>query len=254
MYLLYVDESGDIGMCNSPADWYILSGLILHELEWHSTLEKIITFRRVLRDNYGLKLREEIHALHFIHNPRELARIPKHIRLRILRDVIDFEATLNSISILNVAVYKIGKPSNYEVFKIAWTALLQRFHNTVEKGNFPGQKNRHDYGIVIADQTDEPKLRRLARRIRKYNPVPSKYSGGGYRDIHLTTLIEDPVHRNSLHSYFVQLADVNAYFLLQKLKPCGYIRRKGGRSYFDRLLPVLCTVASTKDPQGIVRI
>jgi hypothetical protein len=32
------------------------------------------------------------------------------------------------------------------------------------------------------------------------------------------------------------------------------MRKKGGRNYFDRLAPVLCTVASHRDPRGIVRL
>lgn len=52
--------------------------------------------------------------------------------------------------------------------------------------------------------------------------------GPGVRPIPITTLVEDAVHRNSLHSYFIQLADVNAYFLYQRFQPCGYVRRKAG--------------------------
>jgi hypothetical protein len=40
----------------------------------------------------------------------------------------------------------------------------------------------------------------------------------------------------------------------QKLSPSGYVHRKGGRNYFDRLDPVLCKVASSTDRQGIVRV
>jgi hypothetical protein len=30
--------------------------------------------------------------------------------------------------------------------------------------------------------------------------------------------------------------------------------KKGGLNYFDRVAPVLCTVASRRDPRGIVRL
>ncbi len=226
---------------------------MVHELRWHDTLEAIIQFRRQLREDYGLKLREEIHAADFIHKPGNLKRIAKSLRLRILREVIDFEASLQDINIINVVVEKFNKDANKDdIFNIAWETLIQRFHNTLAYRNFPGPQNPDDKGILVVDQTDEIKLRRLSRRMRRYNPVPSSY-GGNSRSLPTITLVEDAVHRNSQHSYFVQLADVNAYFLYQKYKPCSYVKRKGGRNYFSRLKSVLCKVASKTDPEGIVR-
>jgi hypothetical protein len=251
MYFLYVDESGDIGTDNSPTGYFALSGLVLHELKWHETLEAVIDFRRQLRKRYGLKLREEIHATAFIHRPGDLARIHKSLRLQILRDVLDFQAQLPHVNIINVLVDKSNKNAASDIFEIAWMTLIQRFHNTIDGKNFPGPQNPQDYGVLITDQTDEPKLRTLLRKMRRYNPVPSKF-GAGFRPILVTTLVEDPTHRNSAHSYFVQLADVNAFFLYQKHIPCRYVKEKGGKNYFDRLDGVLCKVASRSHPLGIV--
>jgi hypothetical protein len=253
LYLIYVDESGDCGMVDSPSRYFVLSGLVVHELRWRETLEEISNMRRGLRGTYGLKLREEIHAGHMMRKPGELARIPKSMRLRLLRDVVDFEAGLPDVSITNVVVDKEGKPADYDVFEQAWKVLIQRFENTISRRNFPGPQNAEDNGIVIVDDTDEPKLRKLTRRMRVYNPVPDT-GGAGYRFLPLRTIVEDPVHRNSRHSYFIQLADVNAYFLYQELSPSKYTRNKGARNYFDRLTPILCTVANRPDPQGIVRL
>jgi len=253
MFLFYVDESGDVGLANSPTRFFALSALVVHELRWQQTLDKIVRFRRALRDRFGLKLREEIHAAHFLHRPGDLRRIPKSIRLRILREVLDFEAMLTGVSIVNLVVDKGPKAKDFDVFDFAWKCLIQRLHNTISRKNFPGPQNPDDYGLLIVDRTDEKKLRSLARKMRVYNPIPNSY-GLGYRQVLLDTLVEDPVHRDSLHSYFIQLADVNAYFLYQKIEACGYVRKKGARNYFDRLEPVLCTVASRTDPLGIVRL
>jgi hypothetical protein len=253
MYLLYVDESGDVGLTRSPSNYFVLSGFVLHELRWHSTLDAIIRFRQGLRQKYGLKLREEIHSADFIHSPGALARINKWQRILLLRDVIDFQASLPDISILNVVVDKRSKPQGYDVFDWAWQALIQRFHNTISHRNFPGPQNPQDHGVLVADRTDEVKLRKLLRKMRRFNPVPNLFSTGT-RQLLVDTIVEDPVHRDSLHSYFIQLSDVNAYFLFQKLGPCGYVRRKGARNYFDRLGPALCLQASRTDPQGIVRL
>jgi len=41
MFLMYVDESGDTGLTNSPVDYFVLSGLIIHELRWRTLQEPI---------------------------------------------------------------------------------------------------------------------------------------------------------------------------------------------------------------------
>lgn len=251
MYFLYADESGDVGTANSPGQFFCLSGLVVHELRWHDTLGSIINFRRDLRNRYGLKLREEIHVTEFLHKPGTLARIPKSMRLRMLRDCLDFQASINDISIINVVVDKAGKGQNDDVFDIAWTTLIQRFHNTLSHKNFPGPQNADDRGLLVVDRTEELKLRGLSRRMRRYNPVPKAYGSGTFA-IPITTLVEDAVHRDSSHSFFIQLADVNAFFLYQKYTANKYVRRKGARNYFNRLKPVLCTVASRTHSMGIV--
>jgi hypothetical protein len=175
------------------------------------------------------------------------------MRLRLLRDAIDFQAELPHVSILNVLVDKEGKTAGYDFFQSAWRALIQRFENTISQRNFAGPRNAQDLGLLVVDQTEEAKLRSLTRKMRVYNPVPTM-GGTGYRQLPIKTMVEDAVHRDSLHSYFIQLADVNAYFLYQKHAPAGYIRKKGARHYFDRLDPILCKVASLTDAQGIVRL
>jgi hypothetical protein len=177
----------------------------------------------------------------------------KSLRLRILRDVVDFQAGLPDVSIVNVVVDKRTKPVGYDVFEWSWKVLVQRFHDTISHQNFRGPKNAQDHGLLIVDRTDEQKLRALTRRMRRFNPIANR-GGRGYRHVPLTTLVGDAVHRDSNHSYFLQLADVNAFLLYQKLAPASYVSRKGGRNYFDRLEPVLCKRASAQDPQGIVRL
>ncbi len=251
MYLLYVDESGDVGTQGSPGRYFCLSGMVVHELRWHETLEAIIEFRRYLRERYGLKLREEVHAQHFVHKPGDLVRIAKSLRLRMLRDVLDFQARLPDLSVINVVVDKEGKGPEADVFGMAWTTLVQRFHNTISHKNFPGPQNPDDCGLLVVDRTDEVKLRTLTRRMRRHNPVPRAFGEGTFR-LPITTLVEDAVHRDSGHSYFIQLADVNAYFLYQRYHACKYVKKKGAQNYFNRLDPVLCRVASRNHPDGIV--
>lgn len=254
MFLVYVDESGDIGLNNSPTNYFCLSAIIIHENDWHDTLEAIIEFRKILRQRYGFKLREEIHSSHFIHKPKDFGRIAKSLRLRLLRDVIDFQASLSNYQIINVVINKKNKPPKSDIFDLAWQTLIQRIEKTVSHRHFIGSLyNTKDSAMLFVDKTDEIKLRALTRKMRRYNPMPNKNGiGSGYRLMPLKFIIEDAVHRDSAHSYFIQLADVNVYFLGQKFEPCGYVKKKGGRNYITRLQPVLCTKASGSNTLGIV--
>jgi hypothetical protein len=255
MYLMYVDESGDVGLVNSPTRFFVLTGLVVRDLRWRSCLDELIFFRRRMRVRFGLKLREEIHSAAMINRPGELARIPRNERLNILRLFALQIATMMDLSVINVVVDKQNKPATYDVFDRAWCALIQRFENTMRYGNFPGPADPNERGMLFPDNTDDRKLTRLTRQMRRYNPVPSSPATGvGFRNLPLNHIIEDPNFRNSEHSYFVQAADLAAFLLYQKLSPNAYIRKKGGQNYFDRLAPILCTRASSNDPHGIVRL
>ncbi len=250
---MYVDESGDVGMVGSPTRYFVLTGIVIHELRWTPYLEQLIAFRRYLRDQYGLKLREEIHASAFINNPGELIRIKRHDRLAILRDFADQLADMPDLNIINIVVDKHSKKAEYDPFDMAWRALIQRFENTISNRNFRGPANSDERGLLIPDATDDKKLTSLIRKMRRYNPVPNQH-GIGSRNLTLKSIIEDPFFKDSGHSFFIQAADLCAYLLYQHLQPNKYIKSKSGQNYFNRLDLVLCKVASTKDPMGIVRI
>jgi len=204
---------------------------------------------------FGLRVREEIHAAAMINSPGELIRIRRNDRLTILRALADELASMPDISIINVVVDKKGKAADYDVFAIAWRALLQRFEDTMSRHNFPGPSNPDERGMVFADHTDDKQLMQLVRQMRKYNPVPNQPRFGlGYRNLPIRLIVEDPSFRDSRHSYFVQAADLAAFLVYQFICPSAYMRKKSAQNYFKRLDPVLCKVASSKDPLGIVRL
>lgn len=246
---MYVDESGDTGTNGSPTDYFALSGLTVHESRWRELLERLVSFRRAMKVVYGLPLRTEIHASEYIRHP-PVDHIKKHERLAILRNCLDELSKIDYLSITNVVIQKNGKPEDYDVFVNAWRTLFQRFENTIQYGNFPGNY-KNDSGLIIVDNTDGRKLQRLVRKMAVYNPIPGM-GGAAPRDIPIVRVIEDPHHKNSIDSYFVQSCDVCAYFLKQKFAPSKYITRQGAKNYFDRLDKALNKRASHLHPQGIV--
>lgn len=253
MYLMYVDESGDVGLQRSPSSHFILVGMVIHELRWKDAQMELLRFRKDLKRQFGLATNAEIHASHLISRPGALAHIAKHHRLEILRRYADKLAQMPYLSFISVRVDKTSQSPGTDVFEKAWKVLVQRFENTLTHHNFPGPRNADEMGMLFPDRSDEKKLNRLMRRMRAYNPIPNQ-TGLGYRNIQLRCVIEDANFRDSQHSYFIQSVDVAAYLLHQQETPSAYFKRKSGHNYFARLDPVLCKVASSKDPQGVVRL
>jgi hypothetical protein len=262
MYYMYVDDSGDDGLENSPTNHFILCGIVVHETNWMKALDEIIQFRRRIRDKFHFKLQYELHAYNLINRPgKDLMHISQNDRFTIYRSSLSQISNMNYLSIVSVVVDKTSKEQDYPVFEKAWICLLQRFQNTLHYRNFNGgtfsrdRTGERDRGEVIPDQTNNKALMVLCRKLRRYNPVPNDSDHGtGYRRIETALIIEDPNIKDSKHSFFIQMADVVAYSLRQKLDPCKRINRWNAMNYFDRLDPVLCKVASRTDEQGIVRL
>lgn len=253
MYLMYVDESGDSGLDRSPSRYFVLSGIVLHELRWNAYLDQIVGFRKRMRSKFGLLLREEIHSAHLINRPGPLIRIPRNDRLTIVRHFANELATLADINIINVVVDKLGKPAGYDVIDNSWRALIQRFSNTISHRHFPGPANADDKGMVLPDMGEVKMVTEVLRRMRRYNPIPNQPAHGvGFRNLPISNLVEDPYFKDSRHSYFIQAADLAAFLLYQRLAPSAYAKKKSLNKYFARLSGVLCKVASAGDPDGIV--
>ncbi len=236
----------------------MLSGLVVHELLWADTLARLIQFRRHIKDAFGLNMTEEIHAGAMISRAggklgKNASELKKHLRLAIIRHFADALARIEDISVINVVCDKFHRHSKDEIFELTWKAMFQRFENTLRYGNFPGPRRSDERGIIFADNTDGTKLRTYLRKMRRYNPVPNRYTGGT-RNIPVKMLIEDPNLRDSQHSYFIQAVDCVAFLLKQFVIPNGYMKKKGGNAYFKRLEPILCKVAAPRDPYGVVRI
>lgn len=254
MYLMYVDESGDVGVDNSPTRYFILSAIVIHELRWKQTLENLVEFRKFLRDTKGLKLREEIHCTELINKPGKLIRIKRNDRLDIIKKCIDWLNLQPDLNVFSVVIDKNNR--NDDIFELAWNTLIMRFENTISNKNFRGPSNTDDRGIILSDNTEGTKLRRLVRKMRHYNTIPNKTGiyNPGYRNIKINSVIEDPVLRDSQYSFLHQMNDVLAYCIKQKYQSNTYMKKKGGDKFYKRLDNVTVKMVTSKNNYGIVEI
>lgn len=252
MYLMYVDESGDTGRKAGSTRYFCLSGLVVHEANWRDLINRLLAHKRVLRQNYGLPVRAELHASEYMNS--QVFGLQKHDRLAILRNTLDEVAKIPFVSITNIVIDKQGKPAAYDVLQAAWGTLFQRFENTLGYGNFPGGFKK-DFGMVITDAVAGKSLMRLMRRMAVFNPIPNNsFHGPGTRNIPIVKIIEDPSGRDSEDSLPIQICDVAAYFLKQSIDPSVYMQKKSAQNYFSRLAPVLNTYASRTNKLGIVQL
>jgi hypothetical protein len=239
-------------LVGSPKNYFALSGLVIHESRWRDFVTQMKAFRSTMRTAHALPIRTEIHASDYV-KKAPIPGMAPHVRLAILRNLVDELAKMNFISITNVVVNKTTKSAPYDVFENAWQALFQRFENTLNAGNFPGG-HRTDQGLILTDSTNGRKLQRMVRRMAAINYIPNMQArfGPGSRNIPLVKIIEDPHPKDSKDSYFIQACDVCAYFLMQEFQPNRFIQTSGAHHYIRRLGPVLNRRASYSQPLGIV--
>lgn len=246
---MYVDESGDPGHSVYGSDHFILSGLIIHQSDWETSLNNLKDFRKLMSHNYGFNQRLEIHASEMIriNKDKKYQKIHKSKRISVLKDYCtEIPNLFANIRIINVCIKK-SEHKGKDIFELAWSRLLQRYSTFIVK---MGVDN--ELGVMIVDDTDSIKLQNLQRKLRTYNPIPSNYGPEPY-NLPLTNIIEDPFSRDSKHSYFIQTVDVVAHLLYRKEYPKGSLKKYGMHLQFDKVKAILLKEASNSDPNGIVR-
>ena len=204
MYFAYFDESGDSGVTDSPTAWFVLNGVLVRETVWLATLNSLITLRKSLRDRHGIAPRDELKGSHF-RNGKGAFRglgISRQARMDIYEDVLQFESQLD-IKTFSIAIHKsraAGK--GWDARNAAWTFALQRLHTFCLE--------QQDYTAIFPDEGHGFFIRQRVRHMRRFNVVP-KHFGPGSIDFKVERILEDPSDRCSEDSYFVQMADLNAY-------------------------------------------
>lgn len=109
-----------------------------------------------------------------------------------------------------------------------------RFENTIRHTNFSGLSNPAERGIILSDNTEGEKLRKLIRKMRHFNTIPNKFSVRA-RNLKLEYVIKEPIFRDSKYSFLHQMNDVLAYCVRQRYEPNSYIKKKGGVNFYKRL-------------------
>jgi len=246
MYIAYVDESGDPGRNTRVTKHLTLSGIIIADSNWKAFLDRVKAFRQGLKRDFGFTLKSDLRATDLWNNSGDFRKLNLNYadRTRIFRRTAEFLRYSQEVTILTVSIDKGSPklPATGRISEMAWTMFLQRYENWL--------KRNQELGIIVNDEGYEKMVRRLSRKMRMYNPIPSHY--GGYYQAPVVKIIEDPFSRHSQYSYFVQLADISAYLARLRHDHTPRQTKWGIHKLYKRIKPRYMLEASKKDNYGFV--
>jgi hypothetical protein len=213
MYYAYFDETGDSGFNNSPTGVFALSAILIHDRNWLASLDQVVAFRRYLRDQFHISTRAELKASWLVHNKGDIrkAGLTYPARMSAYMAAMRFQRKAGLFRVFTVLIKKNDiQNRNADVREICWRYAIQRLERfgTAEKDNIH----------IVPDEGHGEFIKKKIRSMRRFHYVPSAY-GTESLDRKAENIIEDPSDRCSRESYFVQLADLNAYAAFRKVFP-----------------------------------
>jgi hypothetical protein len=207
MHFIYLDESGDPGLTNSPTKHYILAGFGVHHTDWHEIDRKLLDFRSWAQETYGLAPTHEIHAAEFLGAANIHCGLRREQRLLIIRRLIGILSLCDELRFFGWIAHKdLGDP-------------LQRV----------GGRSMTDMEAWLkSDQFRDS--RRLFIIHDEMHQKPSSWQHD-----HHAFIIGRPVAISSRQSRQLQVADLIAYLLKQTLQPNRYLKEQGAHNMIRRL-------------------
>lgn len=202
--IVYCDETGDDGNNISSSSAFVLTSIYMPSNKWQNNYDVIKQFRKLLKDEYGFHVSQEMHTKFFVtdKNPYRTYGWSDEQKVEILKKFTLMIASLE-ISVVNVIIDKSKiQNADYHVLENALTYNIQRIEND-SNGNWNF--------IIITDEGRIAPMRKTARAIRAYNPIQSQF--GGYINKPIKNLIEDVLEKDSKESHFIQICDFISYFV-----------------------------------------
>jgi hypothetical protein len=209
-----MDDSGDPGVDpGSPTPTFTVCCVFVKDAHWAPLFEDMIRFRRYLRANFGLRMRQEVKANELVQGtgPWLSLGMGDRVRKRIYRSYMRFQGTVGTVKTFAVVVDKSRCATTAEVRETAWRHALERVETFA--------RHKTETVMLFPDSGEYDRFRKLARKMRRHSQVGAMIGGGTLSRPMARVLIDDPVERDSAQSYFVQLADLNAYAAYRKERP-----------------------------------
>jgi Protein of unknown function (DUF3800) len=214
MYVVYMDESGDPGVvAGSPTPTYTVACVFVQDSQWAPLFEDLIRFRRYLRANFGLRMRQEVKANELVtgRGPWATLGFGDRVRKRIYRSFMRLQGKVGNVQTFAVVLDKSSCSSPDEVREQTWRHALERVEAFA--------RHNQETVMLLPDSGNYDRFRKLAREMRRHSQVGAMIGGGTLSRPLVRYLVDDPVDRDSSQSYFIQLADLNAYAAYRSERP-----------------------------------
>lgn len=282
MYIAYYDEAGDDGFPHYSSPLFVLTCVYIHEEYWKEAFDNIKKIRNKLKEAYNIPVKTEFHMKYFLLNkhPYKSFNISNNDRINIIDEFCNILST-QKIKSINVVINKtIIKKQDYEILDNAFTYSIQRIENDLKEiinnkerilsslmsrslGEYEQKKLRvSEKFLIITDEGRLSKMRKTARKIRQFNPIPSRYNFNSYNQT-INLLVEDPMSKRSDESFFIQISDLISYIVylysLNLLKTGKFANRipeevtkEKVYDWMEKLKPILNLQAASSNEFGVV--
>jgi hypothetical protein len=215
MLIAYVDESGNAGLLTKGGTkTFTLGCVIVPADRWPEIFNRLIGYRRMLKDKFGIPVRAEIKANYLLRNggPFRKLNLSEKARFAIYRGLMRIQPKLGLRTFAVVVRKDLIKSHRLHALnrEIAWEYLFQRLERltTTEKTTV----------LLVHDEGEGAMVRAIARKARRIGTAGSAF-GSRRLKVPFGLLLDDPVPRSSNQSYFLQLADLNAFAGFRRLYP-----------------------------------
>jgi hypothetical protein len=212
MHLAYVDESGSTGAGASLT--FTLGCVLVDATRWPDVFDDVIEYRRFLRDEFKIPVRAEIKANYLLRNGGDFRslKLSERARYRIYRGLMRLQSKLELLAFAVVIRKDVAAKKGLilDPREVAWEYLIQRLERFTT--------NDKTHVLLFHDEGEGAIVRSLTRKARRIGTAGSAFGIGSLKRP-ARLILDDPVSRKSHESYFVQLADLNAYAAFRSLYP-----------------------------------
>lgn len=209
MYLLYIDESGDVGIRGSS--YFVLGAVALFEGAWYKAKSRIET---LLRGYFPHRpILPELHAKDILHGSKAYRKLPKQKRFQLLGDACRLINRMGRTELIAFTIiiekqwWFNNRPAN-PIYEYGFEELVNRFDLFLARRHATDASTK---GMIILDENKTSLVTAIKQALANFQNTGTRWA-----TIH--NVIENALFFPSHVSPGVQLADICSYAVLRLIE------------------------------------